>query len=109
MSRIKRWTYVAYATHWAVEMDENWDEDATYKAAASFKCSYQEKTGIVTNSTGQEIAYTSVIKTEYAEIKENDLIAIGKHSDKSIGRMVKGVGRILDLFYQEKDDFVIYL
>lgn len=110
MSKVKNWTYVFDATVWKMLPGDGWDIPDHWGAPTHIKCSYKGESKIFIDSKGHELTSTMTFGTEHGEADENDMIALGVHTEiKPVhgAKKIRAISRTNDLFYKEADDYKI--
>lgn len=111
MSASARWANTATATLWPIASPPGWTGVASFGAPVTFRCDYQGKTMLSTNSVGREFVSRLQLYTERAGIKEGDRVLIGASSAQNPATAgafeVKGITRYADTFDRKADDYVV--
>lgn len=112
MSASANWSYTATATLWPWLDREDWGGAQTFGPPVTFACSYSAKAERRTDDRGVEFVTRQIIYTERADIKQQDRILIGDHTDKidplAAGALeVRAVERQHDVFDGLADDFEV--
>lgn len=112
MSAAARWSYTAKATLWPWLGRDDWSGVESFGPPALIDCDYSAKAERRTDGRGIEFVTRQLIYTERADIKQQDRILIGDHSDSTdpiaAGAFeVRLVQRYADTFDRRADDFEV--